>query len=139
MAKPKTYFKPSIGMTLTIWGHQYSFLEHPNAPGMVFGQDGSRGSVYQVREDGGALFGLKVFNRDFRVPRLKETAHRLSNLGTRPGLRAAYRRVIARDQRLVEDFPALEYAVLMPWIKGRTWYDQLGNAERYRRAVHSAS
>jgi hypothetical protein len=126
-------------MTLTLWGRRYEFLEHPNAPGLVFGQDGSRGSVYQVREDGGALFGLKVFLRDFRVPRLKETAHRLSNLGTRPGLRAAYRRVIARDQRLVENFPALEYAVLMPWIKGQTWYDQLGKAERNRRAVHTAS
>ena len=41
-------FAPKVDQALTIDGVTYKFTEHPAARGMVYGQEGRFGTVYQV-------------------------------------------------------------------------------------------
>lgn len=120
-------FRPKLDSTLTILGIHYSFLEHPNAKGMLYGQSGKRGTVYKIQDKTGKPYALKVFNQKFRSEDIESSALRLASYKDINGLEICQRTVItaARDKHLVEQYPDLEYAVLMPWVQGETWFDIL--------------
>src|SRR5262249_3032065 len=113
---------------------------HPSAPRMAYAQEGSRATIFQVRDQNGNDFALKVFKQAFRDPRQAEIAGHLAEYRQLPGLRAAHRRAVAAGKPPFA--PALDHAVVMPWIGGKTWFDVLGQVKasdehlEVRTAVH---
>jgi hypothetical protein len=120
-------FKP--GEEITIEGDSYRVAPHPSAPKLPFAQQGRKGTVYQiVRQRDKHPFALKVFVQRFRDARMLKQAKTLSNYATMPGLAVCRRDVLSKagfGRKTVQKHPDLEFAVLMPWSVGRTWFDVL--------------
>jgi len=117
-------FQPAVGDRLEIGGRTYRVAEHPNAPGVPYGQAGRAAIVYQLLAEGGPQ-ALKAFNVRFRAPTQAPLAGRLAALASLPGLQAC-RRVVLTPQKhpaLLQQYPELLYAVLMPWVQGPTWQE----------------
>jgi len=140
-------FRPEIG-TQILLNEPYEFTAHPAALGLPYGQTGRRGTVYQIRRiSDGTVHAIKIFTKLFQDPRNEHTAARLSSFAGMPGLQVCSRSVHAKLQfpELVHQFPQLEYAVLMPWVKGETWYDfifgkeSLTHDQSWRLASHFLS
>lgn len=81
-------FRPNPGDTINICGSIYRVAEHPAAPGMAYGQTGRRGTVYQIIDESGEAWALKVFQRRFREPRLVGQAERIASFAALPHTRA---------------------------------------------------
>ena len=118
-------FDPQPGEQITLDQDTYQVMPHPAQPAMAFGQEGRKAIVFQLSKNGG-LFALKIFKRKYRQPLLVETCDHLSQLAL-PGLEVCRRRCLtpATATALLQQFPEMEYAVLMPWIRGSTWFDIL--------------
>ena len=67
-------FNPVPEQELVIGSITYRFTQHPQAPGMVYGQEGRRAVVFQLAGEDGSLYALKVFKPRFRLPRLTGVA-----------------------------------------------------------------
>jgi hypothetical protein len=105
---------------------------------MTFCAEGGKASVYQLKDEWGGAFALKVFFPRFRTARTVLAANRLNLLGGMPGLQAARRAVIASDDPILHRHADLKYAVLMPWIGGPTWWDYLENS-RHKKTDAAAA
>ena len=95
-------------------------------PSFAFGQEGRKALVFQV--SGGASnaqYALKIFKQAFRVPDLVEVCDGLAQYSTWRGLEVCDRVCLHRPEHAdaIDKYDDLEYAVLMPWITGSTWYD----------------
>ncbi len=112
---------------INIEGRTYKIAEHPDAPGMPYGQEGRRAVVYLISADNGEKYALKVFKARFRIPRLVAVSETLKPYAKLTGLQACERTVItaSRHKDLLVDFPDLAYAVVMPWIEGPTWQEMI--------------
>lgn len=119
-------FNPSPNELIVIDGYTYQVRPHPSVPAFAFGQEGRKAFVYQIA--GGpdeSLYALKKFKLAFRVAELVEVCDSLARFSSWPGLEVCNRQCLQygiHDDAL-SVYPDLEYAVLMPWISGRTWYD----------------
>lgn len=124
-------FRPEVGEQVTI-DQLFVFTAHPAAPGFPYGQQGRRGTVYQIKLTiDGSYHAIKVFSELFQDQRNAITAQRLKTFAGLPGLEACYRKVItsALYPALTQNYPQLNYAVLMPWVDGETWYDLIGGQQ----------
>lgn len=121
-------FDPVVGQTITIARKQYTFTEHPAAPGLPYAQSGRKGTVYQLIASDSSLHALKVFKLRWQDPRTASTAQQLTALANDPeleGLDACQRYVITAENEplLLKENSALHFAVFMPWACGETWHD----------------
>ncbi len=121
-------FNPSPRDRITIGGLQYTVMPHPAVPSFAFGQEGRKAFVYQIT--GGAdqgLYALKKFKQAFRLPELVEICDQLARFAGWPGLEVCNRSCLhpGKHDDALGQHPDLEYAVLMPWISGSTWYDMV--------------
>lgn len=118
-------FRPKIHSTIQLGNTSYVFMEHPSARGIPYGQAGSRATVYQVRDMSGRFYALKVFLHKYRDDENIYSATRLQKFANISGLEVCSRIVLNKDNHavLIKQYPDLEYAILMPWVDGRTWYD----------------
>ena len=95
-----------------------------NGPASVFvyAESGKEGTVYKVLKDK-EQFALKVFYPQYRDKRLLENTDKLSRFKNLEGFRVAKRTVITPEAfpNLLNKYPDLQYAVLMPWIDGTVW------------------
>jgi len=109
-------FQPKPGLQIT---------EHPYAPGLPYGQEGRAATVYKLVAEAGVVRALKVFKPIYRVPALAGQAVALAPLAQLPALQVCARTVLSalRHPQLLQAYPELLYAVLMPWIEGPTWFD----------------
>lgn len=119
-------FAPAAGQELVIDGVRYRVEEHPGAPGLPYGQQGRRGTVYLLAS-GAERRALKVFAPAFRDPAQAVRSEQVSRAAALPGLRVAERTVLTplRHAALLRQHPDLAYAVLMPWVEGPTWAELL--------------
>ena len=103
----------------------FCLLPDPNNPTLPHVLKGSDGEVYHLRHASGDEFALKVFYPHRRHARTVERAKQLNSLSALPGLRCAGRYCFQPllDGGLIRSFPALEYAVLTPWVTGPCWSD----------------
>lgn len=130
-------FNPDLSTVLHVNGASYSFSPHPAVDSLVWGQEGRRGIVYRIvertRRGDGASFALKVFRPVHRRPSLVQAADALNSYADLPGMRVAEQTVVTHEiyPDLVETYQDLEYAMVMPWISGATWFDHLNE----RRAL----
>lgn len=118
-------FRPAPNFQLTIRNRKFTVCEHPAAPGIAYGQSGRRALVYHLRDESGRYYALKVFNQTFRTVEIEQSAKNLQNYAKLPGLGVCQRLVLndVQDATLLQHYPDLRYAVLMPWVLGRTWQE----------------
>ena len=88
----------------------------------VYAESGKEGTVYKVRKEQDQ-YALKVFYPPYRDKRLLENTDKLDRFKELEGFRVAKRTVITPESfpDLLNKFPDLTYAVLMPWIEGTVW------------------
>lgn len=121
-------FNPSPHDRVIIGGHAYTVMPHPAVPTFAFGQEGRKAFVYQI--NGGpdqGLYALKKFKEAFRLPELVDICDQLARFSAWPGLEVCARQCLNANKHgeTLVAYPDLEYAVLMPWIGGSTWYDMV--------------
>jgi serine/threonine protein kinase len=121
-------FKPKPNDILSMFGERYVVQPLPSAPHIPYSSEGGRAFVYQLKDQKGDYFALKVFKRKFRGAGLVDSTQHLAQIEKFEGLRAASRRVLPPGAAIIEKHPDLVYAMLMPWISGSTWFDVLVNA-----------
>jgi hypothetical protein len=124
-------FEPKPNDTLILFGEQYVVQPHPSASHIAYSSEAGRAFVYQLKGQKGDYFALKVIKPKFRSANLADSPRHLVSIEKFEGLRAANRRVVLPEDPIVKTFPALEYAMLMPWISGSTWFDVLNNAKKH--------
>jgi uncharacterized membrane protein len=122
-------FSPEVHQRLNLFSEIFSVEAHPSVPGMVHASAGSRATVYRLaRLTDRRLFALKVFRHAFLDSKLAAGAARLSAVNELPGLEAAARRMVLPSDPIVASYRDLQYAMLIPWIAGTTWFDILSRA-----------
>jgi hypothetical protein len=119
-------FQPRLEIPLWIGPTRYLFLPHPLFPNEdeVFVIEGGQALIYQLQEpESRNLFALKVSKGWYRDDHLARVTTALARYVTLPGLSVARRLCLtkATHPELVTAYPDLEYALLMPWVQGRTW------------------
>ncbi len=120
-------FNPSPNDELTINGETYKVMPHPAVPVFAFGQEGRKAFVFQVAHTQfpEKKFALKKFKLAFRVPELVGVNDSLAQYSAWEGMEVCNRQCFQHGKHddVLAQYPDLEYAVLMPWITGTTWYD----------------
>lgn len=117
-------FRPDLSTRLLIHSSYYEFLPHPVLPGEVYRVLREQATTYQLhRYPDNTLWALKVSTPGYRDSRTVQKTEYLQQFQTLPGLRAASRVCLTRAMfpDVISLYPALEFAVLMPWIQGPTW------------------
>ncbi len=116
---------PEVGQSLIIQNTAYNFVDHPSAPKMVYAQEGRKAIVFQIRDESGKSYALKVFKSSYRNKTIEVVSKKLAEFSNLPGLSIANRTVITHDgnSKLINRYPDLEYSILMPWIEGITWVE----------------
>lgn len=122
-------FRPKPNEVIPLLGKKLTFEELPTAPGILFSSEGGRAFVYRVHDERRNRFALKVFKAKFRNSRVIDGASHLQTLTGYPGMLAARREIVRPTEPVVTKYRDLEYAVLMPWVPGKTWFDCLQSAE----------
>ncbi len=121
-------FIPGANDPLTLVEEKaYRFAEHPAAPGLPYGQEGRTAVVYKLVIDDGGAQALKVFKAAYRVSSIVGHSATLAPLAVLPALQVCRRTILdpSRHQLLLDRYPELLYATLMPWIEGPTWMEVL--------------
>lgn len=127
-------FSPRLGAQVHIGSSAYGFMPHPLFPAdmdEVFVIEGGEALIYQLQHlTTGELWALKVSKPSYRGEHIARAAEALAPYANLPGLYLGHRVCITRQAfpQLVAQYPDLEFAVLMPWITGRTWAGFLGDA-----------
>jgi len=98
----------------------------------VFSLEGGTAFIYKILNvDTNALYALKVFKQAFRNKYSATSTAALVNYKDLPALQADQRLCItkANHPELVNTYPEIEYAILMPWISAPTWAGLLLNSQ----------
>lgn len=120
-------FAPRLGTQVYIGPAAYGFMPHPLFPAdmdEVFVVEGGEALIYQLQNLAtGDLWALKVSKPSYRGEHIARSVAALAPYANLPGLYLGNRLCITRQAhpQLVAQYPDLEFAVLMPWIAGRTW------------------
>lgn len=125
-------FHPTLTSSLLIHPHVYEFLPHPVLPDEVQQIVRERAAIYQMRRrSDGSLWALKVNHQGYRDPQNAQHTALLQQFQHLPGLRTAQRLCLTRETCpvLLNTYPALEWAILMPWIQGPTWAGFMDDAQ----------
>ncbi len=117
-------FDPFPGMQLQIGSVTYEVMPHPAVPQMAYGQEGRKATVYQLRAED-KFYALKVFKKPYQKASLVDTCQSLSQLSWIEGLTVCDRLCLTHELTpdLLQQYSDMEFAVLMPWITGYTWFD----------------
>ncbi|GHO87904.1 serine/threonine protein kinase [Dictyobacter formicarum] len=125
-------FCPDIQTKLIIKRDTYRFLPHPVLPDEVNKIVRINTTTYQLQKEADkTLWALKVPNPGAVDPSIEQKVSRQSSFGHLPGLSAANRICLLKTvfPELIATHPSLEYAILMPWISGRTWAGFMDDGE----------
>jgi len=117
-------FCPDLATRLTLGASTYGFLPHPIIPGEIHKIVREQATTYQLgRYEDRTLWALRVANAGYRSRYIAQRTEALRQYRYLPGLSVGHRMCLtkATHPELIADYPELEYAVLMPWIVGKTW------------------
>jgi len=94
--------------------------------GFIYGEEGRAGKLYRVQYEG-ATYALKVFWPKYQETSIHENTKQIERYKNLPGLKVASRTVLIEDEygELIQEYPELKNAVMMPWIEGRLWFNYL--------------
>lgn len=121
-------FEPKPGDIVALSGKKYHVRSHPSAPHIAYACEGKRANVYQLRDVADDDYALKVFKKRYRDESLLASAESLKRYETFEGMSAARRWVVPPTDRAALMCRDLAYAVLMRWVRGKTWFDILTEA-----------
>src|SRR5438093_1734747 len=107
------------------------FVPHPQRAlgeaGVAHAMRSDTSTVYHLIEIPAPFreFALKVMHATYREPSIAAVCQALRSLRTVPGLSTCNRICVTPSiaQETLRRYPDLEYAVLMPWIPGTSWFD----------------
>lgn len=127
--------RPNEPFETVIYNHRARFqvVEHPHAPGVTHSMKAGKATVYHIKEiDSGEEYALKVMKHKYRVASLEEVCRRLDTLKTLPGLMVCERRCFSPTSAplTLQRYENLTYAILMPWMRGKSWFDFLQIGKR---------
>lgn len=136
-------FNPNRHTRLLIEQATYTFMPHPLFPfeDEVYAIEGGEAVIYQVRNLATkSVYALKVSKPSYRGEHIARAAAALAPYRHIPGLALANRTCLtrAKHRQLINEYPDLEYAILMPWLHGKTWAGLLLDkvaSERYTPAL----
>jgi serine/threonine protein kinase len=130
-------FDPRLGQKIDIDSKQLSFVEHPSFRGHTYAQEGRAAVVYKVIDKNKRAFALKVYKRLYQSKDIDLRVQQLNKYASFPGLYACRQQVITAktSPSLVKTFPELQYAVLMPWIEGDSWFDVLVGKPPFQKLI----
>lgn len=117
-------FQPTLSTVLTINDITCQFMPHPLFLDEVYAQEGGEAVIYQVRDTArNVLMAMKVTKPLYRGEQIARAATALAPYKDIAGLRVGDRLCLtkSRHAKLIAMYPDLEYAILMPWLKGHTW------------------
>jgi hypothetical protein len=120
-------FRPYVQMQLNIGTMNLKFMPHPLFPDEddeVYAIEGGEAIIYQLQEiESDQLWALKVSKPPYRGAHIARSTAVVAPYAKLPGLSLGNRVCLTRatHKPLIANYPDLEYAVLMPWISGRTW------------------
>jgi hypothetical protein len=131
---PQLSLNANQNLNLEINRHQRRFVvcEHPSAPNMPHSMEGGKAFVYHLRELGSSdEHALKVLKSKFVTPTMAQICANLDALKDRPGLSVCHRTCLSPTTAAnsLQQFPKLEFSVLMPWKRGRCWFEILQRRE----------
>jgi len=134
-------------MHISVGRTSFEFVLHPLFPyerETVFVLEGGEALIYQVRDAmTNSLYALKVMKPAYRsehVARVVEVVARSAHI---PGFYLHNRICLTATNcpNLIKTYPDLAYAVLMPWLTGRTWsgfmLDQAASARYTLQQAHA--
>jgi hypothetical protein len=112
--------------SISIGNNNYSFTPAPGFPDIPYAEVGRRAKVYRLKS-GNEYYALKVFKYAFRKEESVVNCAAINENKEIPGLKAAERTVLyPKDYPdLVAQYPDFAYAVLMPWMKGESWFNTI--------------
>src|SRR5271169_5008746 len=120
-------FRPTTSMRLSIRGKYFEFVPHPLFPPEseeVFVMESGEALIYQVSSlITKRLYALKVIKPAYRSEHIAYAAEIVKHSAQIPGLYLPNRICLTKTDYpdLIKTHPDLEYAVLMPWLTGKTW------------------
>lgn len=120
-------FQPYPGMTIQIGAALYEFVPHPLFPPEmeeVYVVEGGEALIYQIYDRAvNEVIALKVMKATYRGEQIARATTLLQAYAQIPGLALCQRVCLTRAShpQVIERYPELEYAILMPWIMGRSW------------------
>ncbi len=115
---------PEVNSSFGLDGKKYQFTEAPNAPGIIYAEIGRKAKVYRVLSEGKA-YALKAFKAKYRTVQLLKNNKQIVKYADVPGLSVARRLVITPEAYpdLIKQYEEFAYAILMPWVDGRSWFN----------------
>jgi len=130
----------TLRLDLNVVELAFRFLPHPDprlSPARVpHSMSGEKSNIWRIQENvpGGGEYALKVMNTKYRDPTLPDICNYLYTLRSTDGLGCCDRICLTREKcRTVETYPDLEFSVLMPWVKGTSWFDAHQNHNSTRK------
>jgi hypothetical protein len=123
-------FNPEPDEKITIGRDTYRVSPHPSVSAFAFGQEGRKAFVFQLAHTKRRKFyALKKFKEAFRFSDLSDICLALAQYAHLPGMGVCHRECLVGPdfKNVLKEYPDLEYAVLMPWMNGSTWYDFVVN------------
>src|SRR5579859_2774166 len=120
-------FRPYPGMHLKVGELSFEFVPHPLFPSeseTVLVLEGGEAFIYQVREVmTHNLYALKILKPAYRSEHIARVVEANALFAHIHGLYLRNRICLtaANYPNLIEVYPNLAYAVLMPWLTGKTW------------------
>ena len=120
-------FRPFIGMHLAVGDSYFEFVPHPLFPEdseAVFVLEGGEALIYQMRNvQTKDLYALKVIKPAYRSEHIAHVAETIRRSTHISGFYLPKRVCLTMTEYadLIKTYPDLEYAILMPWLTGKTW------------------
>jgi hypothetical protein len=95
---------------------------------------GTKAVVYKLKSSSGEHFALKVFHQKFALSANEVSTRWISRYSGLAGLKVCKRVVLSTADAELLNEPGLEWAILMPWIEGKSWSEILGSKEELAEA-----
>ncbi len=126
---------PNIDETIQLNGKVYRFSEASSAPGIVYAEIGRKAKIYRLIDNKNDAFALKVFKEAYRSSNIRETTIQITTYQDIVGLAVAQRVVIdpKKHSAVIRQHKDFTYAVLMPWIEGKSWINFVAGKIRITR------
>jgi hypothetical protein len=137
-------FDPGVHAAVRLEVHgvavHFRTTEHPNAPGIVHAMEGAKGRVYSLQAADGARYALKVMKPRHKLPDLASGCQAIERFKTLSGMTVCNRYCLTTSSAplTVRELPQLEFAILMPWIEGRSWFDVVAAKTRQPMSARQA-
>jgi serine/threonine protein kinase len=120
----------TLRLELDVGDLTFRFVPHPDprllTARVPHSMSGEKSNIWRLEDlsPGGGEYALKVMTHKHRLPCLPIVCNYLHGLRSVVGLQCCDRICLTRENCLtLETYPELEFSILMPWMKGPSWFD----------------